>query len=417
MIGSQRRGPDWGKLGTFITRGFDGLAEDRAMAQRQELIRSVNQGLFGGGRPVEPTLDLEALAEGREPADPYAAAPQRQGLPSLREAGPMLIRAQQAGLDIGPYVNILDKAGPDIAVENGVTYDRRGVGSGQRIGVNLTNVNGTLVDTQDAANANRFVPNVGEGQEILYDAQGRPQIRNIPGYVRGRTELEGGLAAARSASTSPYELATVTGPDGRPITASRRDILGGGPIQGQSPAEAIRAEGAARRDVELTGGRTQALGRLEAANTSARNLVDAIGQAKSQIGALSTGLIGAATSAIPGTPSRDLRATIETIKANIGFDYLQQMRELSPTGGALGQVAVQELQALQSVLGNLDATQSPEQLERNLDIIERTVTQGLRLRRETFEQQYGGGQLQGQQQRGGDRAAAARAELQRRGRL
>jgi len=79
------------------------------------------------------------------------------------------------------------------------------------------------------------------------------------------------------------------------------------------------------------------------------------------------GLKGIAASQFPGTKRVDAENLSETIKANIGFDRLQQMREASPTGGALGQVSNQELNTLQSVLGNLSFAQSEEQLVRNLN--------------------------------------------------
>jgi hypothetical protein len=65
-----------------------------------------------------------------------------------------------------------------------------------------------------------------------------------------------------------------------------------------------------------------------------------------------------------------LSKRLTTIKANLGFDRLQQMRDASPTGGALGQVAVQELIALQSTIASLDQDQSPAQLKQALDKIE-----------------------------------------------
>jgi hypothetical protein len=45
------------------------------------------------------------------------------------------------------------------------------------------------------------------------------------------------------------------------------------------------------------------------------------------------------------------------------------MREASPTGGALGQVAVQELNSLQSTLGSLDPNQDEATLRTNLNNI------------------------------------------------
>lgn len=67
-----------------------------------------------------------------------------------------------------------------------------------------------------------------------------------------------------------------------------------------------------------------------------------------------------------GTEAKDLQADLLTIKANIGFDRLQRMRAESPTGGALGQVAIQELVALQSTLRSLDQAQSYDRLAENL---------------------------------------------------
>ncbi len=214
------------------------IQQRQAQAQKGEAEHALHRGLFGGGAP-EPQLDLEALASGnlgQTDTEVAQQAPQRQGMPSLRDAAPLLLQAQRAGLDIKDYITLLDKAGPDMAVENGVAYDRRNIQNGQRIGVNLSNVNGHLVDTQDPGNANRFVPQGDADQEVLYDTQGNAVIRNIQGYTGAVGEREGTVAAARAASTNPYQLETVMGPDGRPITASRQAILGGGPIYGQSDA-------------------------------------------------------------------------------------------------------------------------------------------------------------------------------------
>lgn len=79
-----------------------------------------------------------------------------------------------------------------------------------------------------------------------------------------------------------------------------------------------------------------------------------------------TGFRGAVTASIPGTPAFDLRSDVNTILANAGFDQLQQMRDNSPTGGALGQVSERELELLQSAAQNLETSQSPVQFRRNL---------------------------------------------------
>ncbi|MEM1149458.1 MAG: hypothetical protein AAGI03_02735 [Pseudomonadota bacterium] len=80
-----------------------------------------------------------------------------------------------------------------------------------------------------------------------------------------------------------------------------------------------------------------------------------------------TGLAGQLLSGIGGTGARDLDAVLTTIRANIGFDQLQKMREASPTGGALGNVTERELANLQAVLGNLETSQGSDQLSYNLE--------------------------------------------------
>lgn len=88
-------------------------------------------------------------------------------------------------------------------------------------------------------------------------------------------------------------------------------------------------------------------------------------------GALSTGMGAAVTENIPGTPAYNLRKTVDTVKANLGFDKLQQMREASPTGGALGSVTERELDLLQATIANLDPKMGDDELLRNLEKVER----------------------------------------------
>jgi hypothetical protein len=90
----------------------------------------------------------------------------------------------------------------------------------------------------------------------------------------------------------------------------------------------------------------------------------------------------------PSTESGRLAQLLKTVKANIGFDELQQMRENSPTGGALGQVAVQEIDFLQSVLGSLEQAQRPEDVKYNLRRIDNYLANRDERRREAFAIDY-----------------------------
>lgn len=83
-----------------------------------------------------------------------------------------------------------------------------------------------------------------------------------------------------------------------------------------------------------------------------------------------TGSLGSLIRSIPiirsGTDPQALKTAITGIQSKIGFDRLQRMRDESTTGGALGQVAVQELIYLQADLGALDLDDKPENLKKRL---------------------------------------------------
>lgn len=76
---------------------------------------------------------------------------------------------------------------------------------------------------------------------------------------------------------------------------------------------------------------------------------------------------------IPLTEARGLSGFIKTLKANLAFDELQEMRDKSKTGGALGQVSNIELGLLESAVVNLDPA-SPQTFYENLEIIDEKYT-------------------------------------------
>lgn len=104
--------------------------------------------------------------------------------------------------------------------------------------------------------------------------------------------------------------------------------------------------------------------------------------------AFTTGFTGSIAKGVPGTPAFDLAKVLDGIKANVGFDKLQNMRDNSPTGGALGQVSEWELVLLQSVLGSLEQSQTKEQFVYNLDRLQKVKAEGDRRRRSAFEQDF-----------------------------
>ena len=214
------------------------------------------------------------------------------------------------------------------------------------------------------------VIDLGTGQPI-YEGQPEPtsNMQDYEAYAAderfagrepiGRLQYEQEVRKAGASNISvggPGEIGTIP-PDYElitdPVTGARSmQVIPGSPSDRKAQAEAAAtAEREANSDVT-------------AAN-AASIVIEDIDRALDQVSGWTAGA-GSLLANVPGTGAVDLSSSLDTIKANIGFDRLQQMREASPTGGALGGIAVEELRMLQSVMGSLNTAQTPDQLKANL---------------------------------------------------
>lgn len=109
---------------------------------------------------------------------------------------------------------------------------------------------------------------------------------------------------------------------------------------------------------------------LQTEKDRAKVIINKAKDALGKVGPLTTGM-GSAIADLPivgrGSQAKDLASTVDTIKANLGFEQLAKMRQASPTGGALGQIAVRELEFLQAAVSNLNPDQSEPQVRDNLN--------------------------------------------------
>jgi len=129
---------------------------------------------------------------------------------------------------------------------------------------------------------------------------------------------------------------------------------------------AVRPKVGSKDYVEQTKAAEKSAKRHANAAFSAKGIIDQINTADKMISKDTTGLSGYAQKFVPGSKALDLNETLETIMSDSAFSRLQQMREESPTGGALGNVANYELEALKRTRGSLSQSQSEKQLKANL---------------------------------------------------
>lgn len=146
----------------------------------------------------------------------------------------------------------------------------------------------------------------------------------------------------------------------------------------------------AKASVEKETLRPKAQSALRSFEGKADVVMGSIDKALEQIGTWTAGA-GSLLASVPASGARDLSNTLDTIRANIGFDTLEQMRLNSPTGGALGAISDTETRLLQAVQGALDQGQSPDQLKANLTQIKDLYRRLRSERNEAFNRDFPGG--------------------------
>lgn len=190
-----------------------------------------------------------------------------------------------------------------------------------------------------------------------------------PEQIKARDDaaiaLEGGKADARARAEARHRAPAAAANPGQEWVM--RDgkvtpITKGSAQPGDTPYDAV----ASRKEGGDKGPSDYSIERNSRSLESAKSL-------KNKVGVFTAGP-GSLAAYLPGTDARDFAAELETLKANISFNELTQMREASKTGSSLGNVSDRETSLLSSTLGALDAGQSPAALRGQLQKIEESLT-------------------------------------------
>ena len=243
----------------------------------------------------------------------------------------------------------------------------------------------------DSSQQNRIVgyaqTNQG-GAPITYGLDGQPLEMTPDMYV---------MPSASMAQYTPRVLAESTGQQaetaGTIEGAEQEAMTAGDAARTQTRAD-IEVDTANRlandeyqRQLEQDKNRRQAL--IDESEDKLGQMNTWIDDAMENAGFWTTGFFGTMLEFVPGTPAYDLVATVDSIKSNVTFDKLQDMREKSPTGGALGQVSNFENQLMAATLGNLENSQSQEQFVENLNTLKSLLDQIVNRGISSFERDYG----------------------------
>ena len=216
------------------------------------------------------------------------------------------------------------------------------------------------------------------------------------GGVANNLAPQGGAAPATSvnelrpqATTFAQPFAKV--PEGYRKTANGLEFIPGGPkdpaVQSQQAEVKLSAKDLANREAKYPQA-TTALNGFEAKTAKFERDIDELLTNKKGLDEI-TGYIAGRTnlSAMSKEGQRAL-ALYNTITAKGGFSELQDMRNSSPTGGALGNVSNQEGQQLINSFGALSRTQSGDDLRKTLTTVKSDLQGSKQRVRDAYDMTY-----------------------------
>jgi hypothetical protein len=366
----------------------------------------------GGAQAAPGALSAEQSAGGMPgPTNAAAARLPAPQMPPFEQFALAGVPAEQNKI----FMEAFKLRRPDMQVANGFAYDKNTLPPGFLPGLHTSASGQTSLSMPNAqGGVNVSAPpgaldtysayqGANERARAQYDLVPVPQsdgttrtmprsqaVQNLSGPMVGQTQMPpmgGRPPAEQEALRRVYEASN----SGQGLSVS----VPGGPVPSsavlgvsQSPADRERAVTVAKGQGERELGLPQANQKLAQIQNEAGAVMATVDHALKGVSGWTVGPGGAAFSRLPGSPAKDLQQTLETIKANLGFQKIQAMRDASPTGGALGQVAVQELEMLQKAIASLDNTQSPGQLRQNLEAVKQHFSNWKQITERAYAETY-----------------------------
>ena len=203
------------------------------------------------------------------------------------------------------------------------------------------------------------------------------------GYTGTLFQFKQQMAAAGRAPATPAAPVAVVGPDGKQIYVSREEAL----RNKMTPAAAMESlppKEIQKREAALP----QATSAIKGFEQNSDSFVKDLESLRDHPGL--NQITGIAAGRLPGVTSdaRAAEAKYEKIVAKGGFQMLQNMRDASKTGGALGNVSNQEGKQLTSAFAAIQRTQDAKDVRAAIDQAINDI-QGAKIRmREAYDSTY-----------------------------
>ena len=217
---------------------------------------------------------------------------------------------------------------------------------------------------QPRGQVGRLVPAVVSGKDVF--------IRGLPGG--GIETIEGATPITPTIQRERLDIARERIDPTRRGEIKEEEVIGG--VRGEIFAADLptsRTEIAAQRS------------KIRSMRSTTDRALNALESATGKVGTLSTGFIGGVSSFIPGTPGFTLVERLLPVVSQEFVTNLQNMRDLSKTGGAVGNVSNAEGDKLQAINASLNIGVGKEQLLEQMKIMREAILTSRRNIEQAFE--------------------------------
>jgi hypothetical protein len=245
-------------------------------------------------------------------------------------------------------------------------------------------MSGKAAETPDVVTMRALgYPLTQAGFQSYRDAQRQERMLN-PAEEAQKIRIAAAMRPPAAPRPEQPPVAVVDPVTGRPVLVSREKSIGMTPanaMEGLTPKEIQKRE--AKYPQAIT-----ALKGFDAKTSKLERDIDDLITNKDGLNEITGYFAGRTDLSAMSKAGRRALSTFNTITAKGGFSELQDMRDASPTGGALGNVSNTEGQQLIASFGALARTQDADDLRNSLTTIKSDLQRSKQRVREAFDETY-----------------------------
>ena len=248
-------------------------------------------------------------------------------------------------------------------------------------------------ETYDKSSIDALVGRMQEQAKVLTGSPGAQFLRQNP--QTGQMEVMHTVPFKPAEPAAP-QRPMVLGPSSIAVDPTTGQVVARGPrAEAPAPAGPAAAPSAAaesglpRKEIERRNAAfPKASNALKAFDASSDDLIAKLTELSQSPGLNQiTGLVGGRVVGITDA-GRRAQALFDTVAARGQFQELQQMRDASPTGGALGNVSNREGELLRAAFAAIDRRQSKADVQKEIENVINKIKASKARVREAFEETY-----------------------------